>query len=71
MTELQYVAVQFKTSARTYTYHNSGLPVEEGDFVKCPDPRGNPGDWIRGEVVRVLEAPPAFETKGILGIAPR
>lgn len=63
----QYLTVAFKPGGKTYVYHNDGEPVAPNDEVKCPDPRGDPGDWIRASVVEITDEVPAFATKGILG----
>lgn len=63
----QYLAVAFKPGGKTYVYHNDGEPVLPGDEIKVPDPRGEPGDWIRAHVVEILTERQAFETKAILG----
>lgn len=63
----QYLRVTFTPGGRTYAYHNDGDPMLPGDEVKVPDPRGEPGDWIRASVVEIVSAAPWFETKAILG----
>lgn len=63
----QYLTASFSAKGRAYTYHNDRDPVLPGDEIKVPDPRGEPGDWIRASVVAILTSAPAFETKGILG----
>lgn len=70
---MEYVEVKFRESdARTYCYHNVGVPLKVGDHVKLP-PRGRDADadaWLRGVVVEIHHNKPKFETKPILGLAP-
>lgn len=63
----QYIVCKFgPTQKRGFTYHNDGPPVEVGDDVKVPAPRGD--GWNSAIVTEVgVAAPTAFETKGILG----
>lgn len=63
----QYLNCTFKPGGKIYVYHNDGEPVLPGDEAKVPDPRGEPGDWLRVHVVEVLMNAPAFETRPILG----
>lgn len=69
----QYVTVKFKEAEkRAYTFHNDGEPLKPGDEVKLPS-RGSkdPDAWSRGYVATVnVEKPSAFETKGVMGLAP-
>lgn len=63
----QYILVTFKPGGRTYVYHNDGEPVAPTDEVKVPNPRGDPGEWIRASVVEIMTDAPEFATKAILG----
>lgn len=65
----QYLGCTFKPGGKIYVYHNDGDPVVPGDEIKVPDPRGEPGDWLRASVVEILTIAPEFETKGVLGPA--
>jgi len=62
----QFIAVSLAAGKRTYTYHNDGEPVQIGDKVKLPAPRGEDG-WIPGIVEAVVSAP-SFGTKPVIGI---
>ena len=67
MSDRQFVAVQFRSGERTYTYHNDGAPVWCGAVVKVPG--RNPDDgWQRATVVEISHDEPDFETKAILGL---
>jgi hypothetical protein len=61
----QFVAVEFRSGGRKYTYHNDGDPVAAGALVKVPDRSGD--GWQRATVVTAFADPPAFATKAILG----
>lgn len=61
----QFVAVEFRSGGRKYTYHNDGPPVAAGALVKVPDRSGD--GWQRGVVVTAFADKPAFATKAILG----
>lgn len=66
MSNRQYVAVQFKPwDRRTYTYHNDGEPVAEGDKVEVTTNDGTK----TVTVASVSYEAPAFETKPIDGLA--
>lgn len=66
MSERQYITVRFSEKDwRTYTYHNDGAPVAEGDRVEVQTVHG-----IKTVVVALagFEQPP-FQTKPIIGMA--
>jgi hypothetical protein len=63
----QFIACVFKSGGRSYTYHNDGEPVAEGDQVKVT-PRDGDGFQVV-TVVAVVDQAPSFPTKGILGKA--
>lgn len=68
----QYVTVKFRPNdKRSYTYHNDGDPVKEGDLVKIPGKTEADG-WTALKVVYVQPEgfKPPFATKAILGLAP-
>jgi hypothetical protein len=66
ITRRQFVSVQFHPSDRkTYTYHNDGEPVTEGDQVVVNTDRG-PAEV---EVISVFADEPPFATKPIVGKA--
>lgn len=61
----QYLSVKFRPEdKRSYTYHNDGPPVAEGDMVHL-SARGD--GWTKGHVIAVNQHRPSFETKGIIG----
>lgn len=63
----QFVACKFRVSdTRTFTYHNDGEPVADGDQVRVPDPRTD--GWKKVFVVSTSDEKPPFETKPILGL---
>lgn len=64
----QFVACKFRISdTRTFTYHNGGEPVADGDVVRVPDRSGE--GWKKVYVVDANAAEPtAFPTKAILGL---
>lgn len=66
----QFVACKFRIpDTRTFTYHWDGGPLQPGDKVKVPDPKGADG-WKRVYVVSTSWDAPKFPTKEILGLAP-
>ncbi len=66
----QYVVVKFAKGPLTYTYHNDGEPVRAGDKVEVPGTRG--GGCKLATVTHTHDMKPRhFETKAILGVAPR
>lgn len=62
----QFVAVEFRSGGRPYTYHNDGAPVWAGAVVKVPERSGD--GWQRATAVSISDEEPAFATKGILGL---
>lgn len=67
MAERQYVACKFRTSdTRTFTYHNDGEPVHDGDTVRVADRSGE--GWKKVYVVSTTDEEPPFPTKPILGL---
>lgn len=65
----QFVSVKFNASAKkTYCFHNDGERVERGDMVKV---QSRDGGWQAVEVVDVDFAEPTFDTKPIIGPAPK
>lgn len=67
MSERQFVAVRFRPGdKRTYTYHNDGPALFEGDRVKCPGRKPDDG-WTAATVEAVSFEVPEFATKAILG----
>ena len=66
----QFVACRFSPAdRRLYTYANDGDPVVPGDMVKVADARSISGGFKRVEVVTILDEPPPFACKPILGRA--
>lgn len=64
----QFIACTFREGqTRTYTYHNDGEPVAEGDRVEIESRDGLGKQVIF--VASVLPGPPDFATKGIIGKA--
>lgn len=59
----QYVAARFKHSARAYTFHNDGDPLQPGDFVEAM----SRGSIKIVEVVEVVDEMPEFPTNAIMG----
>ncbi len=60
----QFVAVKFNSShSRTYTYANTGDPVETGDKVKVVTPQGEKTVTVDS----VTDEAPPFACKEILG----
>lgn len=66
----QYLSIAFRPGGKTYVYHNDGDAMLPGDEVKVPDPRGEPGDWLRAHVVEILINKPDLATKAIVGRLP-
>lgn len=65
----QFVTCVFRPGdRRAYTYHNDGQPVDIGDKVLVEGPR-NEGK-VAVTVSGLVDQPPPFATKGILGKAP-
>ena len=64
----QFVACKFRISdTRTFTYHNDGEQVADGDTVRVPDRSGE--GWKKVYVVDAnAPEPTAFPTKAILGL---
>lgn len=63
----QFVVCKFRASdTRTFTYHNDGEPVHDGDTVRVPDPRSD--GFKKVFVVSTTDEVPAFTTKPILGL---
>lgn len=69
----QHIAVKFNdTSERTYTFHNDGDHVAAGDRVLIPSGKGTKAVLVHSVRVPGDNDPPLeFETKGILGLAPK
>ncbi|HEV2079423.1 MAG TPA: hypothetical protein VGR19_05950 [Allosphingosinicella sp.] len=64
ITRRQFVSVRFHPAdRRTYTYHNDGEPVQEGDRVVVSTAKGP----AVVEVMGVFADDPPFETKPIVG----
>lgn len=62
----QFVACKFRIAdTRTFTYHNDGEPVAEGDHVLVPDRNGDGRKKVF--VVSVSDEAPPFPTKPVLG----
>lgn len=70
MSERQYVVAKFrKDDKRGYTYHNDGAPVRVGDEVII---KTKSGADQRVHISAVdVEKPSAFDTKPIVGLAPK
>ena len=65
----QFVACVFREGqTRTYTYHNDGEPVAKGDRVQIMARDGIGKQTLI--VADLVDKPPQFETKAILGKAP-
>lgn len=64
----QFVACKFRINdTRTFTYHNDGDPVADGDTIRVPDKSGD--GWKKVYVVdAAAPEPTAFPTKPILGL---
>lgn len=62
----QYLACAFKEGSRPYTYHNDGEPLAVGDLVRVA---GRSGSEQRVRVAALIDEPPSFETKPIIGLA--
>lgn len=64
--ERQFLACTFNAGGRAYSYHNDGPPLAKGDRARV---LGRNGAEQTVTVEWVMESPPPFETKPILGLA--
>lgn len=63
----QFISCKFRTGdTRTFSYHNDGEPVAEGDTVRVPNRSGE--GWTKVFVVTVDDPEPPYATKPIVGL---